>query len=614
MNTTVYGYDLLSAGGFEDLLAERATVVDLDAAIDLALRKGRVLLQGAGGTGKTFTLRRIQSRARERGLRVGYVQVQRLHFQEVEHDGFEALLRAAEPGLTYEDSAGDTGLLLLVDGLSEVDRALATLVVREVDRWAALAPSTGSIIADRLVRREVGPPRWGLLTLGPVSPERVEELLGRRAQPAEAELLGTPALLELALKAPKSVLTSRSSATRRHLDPARLESGDLDRLAGFALGVYVTARRRTFGMGELVESVGEDVASALTHAGVIVEHPRGERSFAHHLIHDYLAARAVSQSPEQWTHDLFEALTLRNSSHDALVMLMEQVDRECRDYLVRRVYDWNLYAAAYLLAMDTTDGAGATDVTEHQVLALLGERRFDFFLATRRQVEDALAVHDAEVASKYLVAASPEEAHDIARSALPGEPDYQAWLDVFLAETCPAPRAMIELLTETDGVMGWTVANVIRRLGTDEAGTARVQELAHHPRATVRWRSVHVLGASRSETSEELFRVLVEDPDVPVRYGALRSIVEQAYRAPDVEGRWRILAALASQSEVVRTEPALRSEFRRLLEVQDPPLEWAEAAAGVIERCISAESDPEELDRWRRVGAALRLNRWDHTR
>ena len=603
---TEFGYPIVRCDSFDDLLSGKGSTIQPDALLEVALRKGRVLLQAPGGAGKTWTLLRLRDLALQRGQRVGYVPVHRLHQSDLERNGVDALLRASEPAMSYEELAGGGSLLLLVDGLSEVSRATASLVLDAVDQWAALGPSTGTIVADRLVRREVGPPRWVLLTLGSVNPLEAERLLGRKVEPSEVGLSGNPVYLRMMLEQPNVRLKTRGQAIQLLIDRAELTPADQRALSRFALTVYQERHRRSFDRARLEEALSERAVASLIEAGIVGE-GFGQLTFRHHLIHDYLAASQAALEPENWGHDLFDALSLYNSSHDALVMLLEQASGSSRGNLIRRVYDWNLYAASYLLSRDRKSTSEADAATEHEILALLGERRFDFFLASRRQVEDALLLHGGPVAEKYLGAAHLTDVLEFASSCLRDDANYQEWLKLFLTSESPSPQSLLGDLMDADGVNGWTAANVVRRLGVDEEGFASLRDMAHNQDPVVRWRSVHALGVAGPDAIDTLFEVLADDQQTSVKFGALRSLVDQAYRATDAAMRKRVFRGLANQSALLRSVPALSAEFERVLEVADPPLGWSEDASVVLESMLAEEDDPGAQERWRRVSALLRL-------
>lgn len=331
-----------------------------------------------------------------------------------------------------------------------------------------------------------------------------------------------------------------------------------------------------------------------------------EITFRHHLVHDYLAAKAASRDSSGWGHELFDVLTLKSSSYDVLVMLLELVNQDQRDVLIRRVYDWNLYAASYLLSRDRSTH-GSTDLTtESEILALLGERRFDHFLATRRQVDDALALHGGPLATSYQQASSVEEVVKLAQSTLPEDASYRAWLVVFACNVSPSPSWLVEQMQEIDGVDGWTAANVVRRLGVDSQGRLSIQALLDADSAVVRWRAVHALGVAGSPVLSDLFRALEEDESPSVRFGALRSLADQAYLAESVEMRLRIFRNLASHTGQILADPNLARELARVLHVDNAPDGWIDGVSIAIESILAVESDPRELEKWRRVGSSVR--------
>jgi hypothetical protein len=288
-------------------------------------------------------------------------------------------------------------------------------------------------------------------------------------------------------------------------------------------------------------------------------------------------------------------------------MLLEQVQGELRNTLIRRVYDWNLYAASYLLSRDRQVYGDTEASTEHQILALLGERRFDHYLATRRQVEDALMLHGGEVAGAFLRANSIGEVLTITAGCLPGDAKFSSWLEIFLCEDRPSPSGLILRMEEADGVDGWTAANVIRRLGMDESGRRSIEQLADSPIAVLRWRAVHALGVAGPESLGTLFDRLANDDQSSVQYGALRSIVDQAYLSESPVARSAIFSQLAAHARLILDTRALARELARILEVHAPPSDWSESVSPVLEAILSLEQDPDELDRWRSVGSSLRL-------
>lgn len=601
-----FSYPILVCTDFERLLRREGQEVSVDELSALALRRGRVLLQAPGGTGKTWTLSRLKSAADRAGTRCSVLNLGARPSLDIDLAQPETLFSLAEPPITEGDLPEDEPVLLLVDGLAEVSRRLAAGVLEAVDQWAADLPRCGAIVADRMSRRDVDGRKWVLATLGPVPAEDIRRILGRGISQAEFSLLSTPIFLNLV--AQTGAAQSSSELLGRELSRANLDSGQRQTLADFALGHYAAHHRRPFAKSDLVEALGKDAVHRLDVAGLLAAvDVNNTISFSHHLIHDYLAASSAANHPETWRGALFDELTLFNSSPESLLFLLELTEPELRAGLVRSVYDWNLYAAAFLLSNDQQLRGGVDAVTEYEVLALLGERQFDHFLASRRQVTDALVLHGGPVAKGYLAAQSPSEVIELAAGFLADNSDYIDWLSLFTCEQRPTPMFVLERLDDVDGVDGWTAANVVRRLGLDDSGVKYLVERSSATEVVVRWRAAHALGVARSQLGQEaLFRLFTSDPAMSVRYGALRSIVDHAYFADTAVMRRDVFSRLASHEQALRESPSLGGEFARVLEVASPPNGWAEAASVVIAALLANETHPERLEAWRLLNADLR--------
>ena len=114
--------------------------------------------------------------------------------------------------------------------------------------------------------------------------------------------------------------------------------------------IYVKDRSRTFEASSFRNIVGDEIVDKLTAAGALTT-VQDRSSFTHHLKHDYLAARFLSERQELRNERVFDQVTFQASSFDALAMTVEMLrsSPEADDF-VRRVYDWNYYGAAYVAA------------------------------------------------------------------------------------------------------------------------------------------------------------------------------------------------------------------------------------------------------------------------
>ena len=161
-------------------------------------------------------------------------------------------------------------------------------------------------------------------------------------------------------------------------------------------------------------------------------------------------------------------------------------------------------------------------------------------------------------------------------------------------------------LTEADGLRGWTAANVLRRLGGGDSSV--VQNLARTGSRVVRWRAVHVLGVLPATSFPTLLACL-DDPSldaVNVRYGALRSIVENAARLPEPAQRAAVVAELSSRADSLRASRPLSSELERTLVLVSPPRAWLSTCAPLLDRLVEGAADALEQTRWSRLIADVR--------
>jgi hypothetical protein len=605
----IYRYDLLLCPDFNAVLEGEGSPIDASAAIEEALESGRILLQARGGAGKSVTLLRIADAARARELRVVRVWAVDWTNQAASAGGpvdpaalLAALSAAAEPRTSQLVFADDDESLLLIDGLNEVQNPYVQQILATVDLLAARYTQLGVIVADRLARRAVDPLSWRLATLTPVPNWQVREILGPAYEEDKASLFANPFFLERARVDPLSAATHRAFFTAQ----VGVEDASLRQLASAVNRAYHQHKDRLIDVGWLQGAVGKAAVDQLVEAGVLQS--AGQRSrFGHHLISDFLAALALADNPEQWNRVEFDALTFKASSFDALAMLLDEIDPASADLLVRRVHDWNLYAAAYLIAEDDARGRRVSANMKAALLAMLAERRFDRIQSTAQQVTDALRLQKSPIAKTLLDARTLDEVIRIVATVKVEESWFGEWKQLFQRVDGDARSDDLSLLQQEDGVLGWTAANVLKRLHFGRDSVADVLALLASESATVRWRAAHVLGAVPTEdVAEALLDRMRTDDDLWVRYGALRSLIEVATRSA-TDMRQRIFIELGSVADSIVDTPQLAREVERALHVTVPPHGWSEDAGLLLEQLWANGRSVAEQDRWRELSASLRL-------
>jgi hypothetical protein len=595
-----FGYRAFSAGSFDELLdqhVEHPTQMSASKCIDSALRCGRLLLQAAAGAGKTEFLARVLSEVEQGHPRVSRGAIVRLRDlaalpESSSPEEVAAHLRTLA-GLEDLDSSQQRTLLAL-DGLNEAPNLLTGNILEAIERLAAQSPWLSVVVSDRLTRRELPSRRWSLCGLTGTTDDDIVGRLG--ALPAkDLSLLRSPFFLDRVSADDPEV--GRASWFAAQLETVLPDSRKAEALARAAYQAYETHKAPIITAAEVRDAVGDDALLDLLAAKVLQENGSVLR-FEHQLWHDYLAARSLAGQPSTWERSHFVMLTLGTSSPDALGLLLGQVSPDLVDTLLRNVYDWNLYNAAHLLA----SSAEAAPATSAAMLALLAERRFDPIYPTTVQATDALRLMPGPLAASYLSAGSVDSVLSIAEAQLPGDAAYQAWASLFTSNDAPW---LLQRLEEPDGLDGWTAANVLRRCITPDL-VPQVAKLAGTAMPVIGWRAVHVLGALPGTTLDELWAIVANaGAEEHLRYGALRSFVEQAVHTPDPDVRTEALLRLAGLAVEIAAVPRLGYEIARVLQLTNPPRHWVQDVTPVVENLVLAAPNETERQRWVDVGAAI---------
>ena len=231
---------------------------------------------------------------------------------------------------------------------------------------------------------------------------------------------------------------------------------------------------------------------------------------------------------------LFNSVTFQASSFDSIALAFAAVPRENKAAFVRQVYDWNSYAIAFALSEPEYRRVDDLDrEIEHVVLSLLAEKRWDAVIPSAERSIDALSLFPAEKSQGLLAVSSPEQLlRDVNR--IESESSwFREWKEVFcLPSDSEIADELVSRLSDEDSIIGWTLANVLKRVRLCTRQIELVSDFTRSDRLVVRWRAIHVLGGYPRERSKlEGFRLLDGDPDYWVKYGAIRSLVEIAARA-----------------------------------------------------------------------------------
>lgn len=428
-----FDFKIRWAADYDNLFRNRGLFETAPSVLlDRAFKRGRVLLQAAGGTGKTSILSRLRRESAELRIAALYIDLRRWRpnmfsewedLRESEALRMQLLLDNLGSPHGVDDVLLDQigplhRVLLLVDGLNEVPSGVGDSIITAIDAFARRHPRAGTIATDRLVRRPIKESRWALATIAPLD--------------GAAGLDGMAFFRNLRLAEGENSMSSSDFHHRYLVEHAGLDDAQISSLGSAAFELYVSCRSRTFGIDLLEAEVPEQLMNRLTSAGIVTV-DGDMASFRHHLIHDYLASVRMAHDPGTWGPSGFDAITLTASSFDPLAMVLEELsDPEQADLLIRRIYDWNFYGAAYALA--TCRSRQSTSVTqgmEIALLAMLAERRWDPFLATEQQVADALSLFPSGLADTFLGAPNLTSILEIVNSLIPDRSELYRWASVF---------------------------------------------------------------------------------------------------------------------------------------------------------------------------------------
>lgn len=573
-----FGYSIWLADTFSEVLDRSrsdAPGVDPDAFAQVVVRSACTLLQARGGAGKTYTAQRVREALTARGvwnICVPAVGLARFaNFRGWTTDQWIAVAtQVATDGIVIEQNSG----VIVVDGLNEVDQNTAERILESIGPFTATHPHISFLITDRLTRRVSETTYWKHATLGPV-PDRVIRSIAK-TDPTGS--LGIPFYLRRYLDdtSPDVIL---AEAIAKYIP-----EGLISTAAEVAFKSYELRRRRTIDADLFKEKLGAEIWGEMLRNSFVSPVQLGAETdfhFEHHLLHDYLAGLHLASHPELWGSAAFDILTLKASSFDGLALALGELDDPvAAEDLVQRVYDWNFYAAAYMIE---DDRAGDRLVSSWLYLALLGalaEKRFDVIVPTALRAEDALRVQQTPTAAQLLATANRAEAVEVLQAAEQGDaaPEwFNVWMDLFSRPAgAPANEADVYMIGQTTQVLGWGAANAVRRFQLSPDLEEALRLLLRSSDPTVQWRAAHALGphasAANFEALTQLF--MAEDSGSWVAYGVLRALFEQA-READASRRADLVERIVEvTSRALGVAEALRTEAMRCMDVSPLPVDW----------------------------------------
>ncbi|HVO60830.1 MAG TPA: serine protease [Terriglobales bacterium] len=474
------------------------------------------------------------------------------------------------------EAAGAIKALLVIDGLNQASLNWWKIVGR-VDSFSRGELSGAVIIiADRLVKRDPEP-SFRRAVIPPLPPATYELTLPKKLRraaekdPSWQSILSSPLMLNKAIHmSGVAGMTTGGAAPSRFsiLDQYFREGGcgfdkqEMVALSDFAYEAYSSANGTAFGAGQLDKLLKKDpiLRGKIENADLIQDLGNGISQFQHQILHDQLAALKVASAAKKdeevlWRAGAFDVLSLHSASSDAIELTFEALQRPDRLltpaprtdlnpwFFLTDVYDWNYRIVLECVAsLDRRGDPALRPWMRHAVYGLNLERAFDPFLYTSIRTEQLRVEIPPAPDLTYLDAKSAEDLRKKVKLAISDtgvtteeeRKQFEDWRTLYAREARFKSSELNPLWA--DPLLSWTAANVIRRLGVDEAVTAELVRLYEISRATsdsvgraqgFRWRLVHTLGRATLGAWKFLVSVAFDALEGQhVRYGAIRSLVE----------------------------------------------------------------------------------------
>jgi hypothetical protein len=596
-----------------------------------ALRCGRVILCAQGGAAKSVILRKIGREAiREKCVAV-LIDLKRWtapDYQEWNRLGDSPsgrlqliCSRFSEPSLTTANLdllQPSLVRLLLIDGVNEVSSPIGQSIIDLFNEFVRTSINTNIIVADRLTRRDIADPEeWAFATVMPLEESEVKsQVVKMRGEAAYVQLsdetkllLASPYFLNAFLQ--EGVTTpTRAQTLHQYFQEhgGNLTEPELQVVSKAAFIAYQTDRSRTFRLDRFEAEATVEVTQKLKTAGALIV-ADGLAYFNHHLKHDYLVSYYLASDEELWSPDSFNVATFFASSFDVLAMTLEQISEVASaDKFVRRIYDWNYYGAAYAVAEALNAQTVVSQEMQVVLLAMLAERKWDLITATAQRAKDALLLFRTGFAQRLVNAASLGEVFKELGIINSGENWFNEWRNVYTT----APGSIVddsdvEKITVDDSVLGWTYANVLKRVKLADSQQALLRGYYANASEPVRWRISHVLGAFPDRKNAEFLLTLLDsDPKEWVRYGAIRSLVEIAALTADTDLRKFVFLEIEKRAATLLKTERTVQEFARAIFVQHAPKDWIFQVSPVIEEFFLNAASVTARDQWEKTMHRLR--------
>lgn len=600
----------------------------------------RVILTGQSGSGKSALLARFaeQQARRDANTAVTFLDMRNVWSSDDlkgfrDRDGWEEQLdhllrRSSLTGIDKQRletlcEEADR-LYVILDGLNEVgDEAIRNQTLQILndcvcdDAWR---DTCTVLVSTRNVAHYGRPARWTELQLQPFTDEQVRNALKDRIgftkietlDETEQNLLKIPYFLQLALDRKNPRLESKATALEAFFtDMVDIDHDDhLDTIGKAAFEMYHEFGTTSFSLDRFDEYATQALSAKLQQAGIVVTENDGESAnFSHQLQHDYFAARYMASTPKTWDLGYFDDVTQKRSSNEVLGLTLQQIsDPSLGREFLNTVNDWSWSAAFACLEGAWSDDPPFPEDVAIAILFMAAEKQFSPFRYTREAAAD-LDRPPKDIADELFKTESRTE-------LLASLDDYEGetdWFDEWRGLFGKRPgetitESEIQRILSGDSILGWTVANVLKRPGVKVADdrmmvlrsllsladwTNPETEHAEIDESGL-WRIVHTLGSYPDPANRDCLIEALDADFFWIRYGTTRSLVEMAAQSNDKSFRATTFEQL--ETRIGDMDPQVRQEAAEALFFdEDVPSDWENFGLRLLEQ-LQMEADPNDRE------------------
>lgn len=590
--TSSADFALVRHEDFESLLGQHpAHPISEREIVDLALERGRVLVQGPAGAGKSLLASQMAS-DHERHILV----IDASDFAETVSSAIGAAFWLIDAVVGTEP-----GFVAVLDGLEAVSDEQFEWLIGAVDDYARDEPRVGFIVLDRIQRRSVSLRRWALVSLSGVEGSRV----------ADGSIDWRNFAIYQHLQRGRSGAASPVELFRASFEAALSGTGtELTDLADAVLASRLQAATRVRNSMAVPRVTGV-VAESLAAAGLASrDGAHGGATWNHRLVSLFLEANALVRREDIWGPETFRQLTDDGTQFEVLAFALDLLPDDRIGRFTRSVDDWSYVASGRMLAYDSQTAQRVPSDLQLALLLLMGRRQFSEIPATKLLASDILREHQSDVAREILEARDSSQLVGLAKASPEAHSDWWLeWLDLFSPpKSLGQELRQVAAIESTDGVIGWTAANSLCLQPLRPQARDHLFQLAlNSDSETTRWRAVHAIsGTARPEVAALAMQIFDRDSSRWVRYGALRSAILVTARLRSATKRRDAVAQLVDRSLTILGTPRLLDITESALMVENPPKGWLNDTGPLIESLWANSTSVAEQDRWRDLSRTLR--------